>query len=184
MMPRKLPPHVDRNHVKGHTYLVLGLAKGGESDCRTIRRPLNSAMPTSAAMAGESAPQRIGPRQDQQGTVGALIASYMRSTQFIGLRTTSKKGYLTRLEQIRIDLGQRAVAGLTRERINTYMLLPFADRPGPALDTLKKLRILIRQLSKRDGWRTILRQASSARSRNQLGLGPMLSWQHMNGAGR
>ena len=120
MMPRKLPPHVDRNHVKGHTYLVLGLARGGESDCRTIRRPLNSAMPTSAAMAGESAPQRIGPRQDQQGTVGALIASYMRSTQFIGLRTTSKKGYLTRLEQIRIDLGQRAVAGLTRERINTY----------------------------------------------------------------
>ncbi|MGJ5242810.1 tyrosine-type recombinase/integrase, partial [Bradyrhizobium oligotrophicum] len=33
---------------------------------------------------------------------------------------------------------------LTRERIITGILQPFADRPGAALDTLKKLRILIR----------------------------------------
>jgi len=36
------------------------------------------------------------------------------------------------------------VAGLSRERIITGILQPFADRPGAALDTLKKLRILIR----------------------------------------
>ena len=33
---------------------------------------------------------------------------------------------------------------LTRDRINTFMLLRFADWPGSALDTLKNLRILIR----------------------------------------
>lgn len=40
--------------------------------------------------------------------------------------------------------GHRAVSGLTRERIITGILQPYADRPGAALDTLKKLRILIR----------------------------------------
>lgn len=36
------------------------------------------------------------------------------------------------------------MGGLSRERIITGILQPFADRPGAALDTLKKLRILIR----------------------------------------
>ena len=27
-MPRKLPPHVERNHVKGHTYLSFRRGKG------------------------------------------------------------------------------------------------------------------------------------------------------------
>src|SRR5205823_10566405 len=56
---------------------------------------------------------------------------------------TSKAGYMMRLEKIRVDHGHRSVAGLTRDRINTFIMLPFADRPGAALDTLKKLRILI-----------------------------------------
>jgi enterobacteria phage integrase len=34
--------------------------------------------------------------------------------------------------------------GLSRERIITGILQPYADRPGAALDILKKLRILIR----------------------------------------
>jgi enterobacteria phage integrase len=27
-MPRKLPPNVERNHVKGHTYLSFRIGKG------------------------------------------------------------------------------------------------------------------------------------------------------------
>jgi hypothetical protein len=27
-MPRKLPPHVERNHIKGHTYLSFRRGKG------------------------------------------------------------------------------------------------------------------------------------------------------------
>jgi integrase len=97
----------------------------------------------AAAMAGDVAPGRPGPRQDPHGTIGSLIASYMRSPQFIGLRATSKKGYQTRLKQIRDDHGHRAVAGLNRDRINSFILAPYADRPGAMLDILKKMRILI-----------------------------------------
>jgi integrase len=59
------------------------------------------------------------------------------------LSETSKDGYSSRLEQIRVDHGHRAVAGLTKDRINSFILDPLADRPGAQLDTLKKLRILI-----------------------------------------
>ena len=95
-------------------------------------------------MASKSAPARPLLQKDAPGTIGALIASYMQTGAFISPRQTSKAGYMTRLETIRVDHGHRSIAGLTRDRINTFMLLPFADRPGAALDTLKKLRILIR----------------------------------------
>ena len=52
------------------------------------------------------------------------------------------KGYNSRLEAIRIENGHRTVAGLSKERIEG-ILKPYANRPGAALDTLKKLRILI-----------------------------------------
>jgi enterobacteria phage integrase len=68
----------------------------------------------------------------------------MRSSEYLSLRNTSKEGYSRRLEMLRTEHGHRTVAGLTRERIITGILQPFADRPGAALDTLKKLRILIR----------------------------------------
>jgi hypothetical protein len=144
-MPRKLPPYVERNHVKGHTYLSFRRGKGPR-----IRLPND---PTSgeflaeyhAALTG----QPLTPDQERfaraaPGTIAALIASYMRSSDFIGLRHTSKSGYQSRLEAIRTEHGHRTVVGLSRERIVTGILQPYADRPGAALDTLKKLRILIR----------------------------------------
>jgi integrase len=142
-MPRKLPPHVDRNHVKGHTYLSFRLGKGPR-----IRLP---ADPTSdefraayaAAMAGES-PVKPEIKVDAPGTIGALIVSYKSSGEYKKLSETSKLGYGSRLERIRIDHGHRAVAGLDKDRIKTKILDPLADRPGAALDTIKKLRILIR----------------------------------------
>src|SRR5439155_26688502 len=67
-----------------------------------------------------------------------------KSAEYIGLRETSKAGYISRLEMPRTAHGHRTVAGLSRERIITGILPPYADRPGAALDTLKKLRILIR----------------------------------------
>lgn len=68
----------------------------------------------------------------------------MRSAEYIGLRVTSKAGYVRRLETLRTAHGHRSIAGLSRERIIAGILQPYADRPGAALDTLKKLRILIR----------------------------------------
>jgi enterobacteria phage integrase len=56
---------------------------------------------------------------------------------------SSKSGYSSRLELIRTDHGRSAFSGLTKERIETFILAPLANKPGAALDTLKKLRILI-----------------------------------------
>lgn len=139
-MPRKLPPHVERNRVKNKNYYYFRIGKG-----ERIRLPeygsteFNQAY--AAALAGEKKPTM---KRDAPGTIGALIASYLRSSAFVSLRETSKAGYMRRLERIRQDHGHRTVVGLTRERIISGILEPYAGSPGAALDTLKKLRILIR----------------------------------------
>jgi integrase len=140
-MPRALPPNVERNHVKGHTYLSFRLGKGPR-----IRLPEDSGSQEfrdayAAAMAVATANK---PKQDPANSIGALIASYIASGGFKALGDISKAGYMSRLEAIRVEHGHRAVAGLARDRIQTFILDPLADRPGAALDTLKKLRILIR----------------------------------------
>jgi enterobacteria phage integrase len=140
-MPRKLPPNVERNQVKGHTYLSFRLGKGPR-----IRLPED---PTSqefrdAYAAALAVPTATKPKQDPADSIGALIASYITSGAFKALGEISKAGYMSRLEAIRVEHGHRAVAGLTKERIQTFILDPLVDRPGAGLDTLKKLRILIR----------------------------------------
>ena len=139
-MPRKLPPHVERNQVKGHTYLSFRIGKGPRIRLPSDPSSVEFREAYAAAMAGERRPIIRG---DQPGTIGALIASYLRSAGFIRLRGTSKMGYMTRLGAMRVAHGSRSVSGLTRERIVTGILQPYADRPAAALDTLKKLRILI-----------------------------------------
>jgi enterobacteria phage integrase len=141
-MPRKLPLNVERNQVKGHTYLSFRLGKGPR--IRLPDDPTSQAFRDAytAAMVGETAAKPTI-KKDAPGTIGALIASYKASGAYTGLSETSKAGYSSRLEQIRVDHGHRAVAGLTKDRIQTFILDPLADRPGAALDTLKKLRILI-----------------------------------------
>lgn len=144
-MPRRLPLYVERTYSKGHSYLYFRRGKGAR-----IRLPDD---PTSAeflaayhqALAGLAAPEaRNHVTRAAPGTVAALIGSYKGSAEYIALRATSKVQYDHRLETIREDHGHRTVAGLSRERIVVGILQPFADRPGSALDTLKKLRILIR----------------------------------------
>jgi hypothetical protein len=98
------------------------------------------------------------------GTIGELIGAYMASGTFKGLSNSSKVGYTKRLRIIREQHGHRTVAGLTKDRIKTFILDPLVDRPGAALDTLKKLRIDRRQ--------------------KKSGLGPMPSLLHLSGAGR
>jgi enterobacteria phage integrase len=152
-MPRKLPPHVERNQVKGKTYLSFRIRKG--SGGPRIRLPDD---PTSlefrdayaAAMGGKTETKPIVTK-DAPGSIGALIASYYQTGQFKGLSETSKAGYMSRLEDIRVKHGHRSVAGLTKDRINTFILDPLSDRPGAALDTIKKLRILIKHAIDK-GW--------------------------------
>jgi enterobacteria phage integrase len=82
------------------------------------------------------------------GTLAALITSYKQDSVFCDLRETTKAGYLSRLDAIRREHGERSVAGLNPERIET-MLAAYNDRPAAKLDTLKKLRILIKHALKK-----------------------------------
>src|SRR6476659_2085961 len=82
------------------------------------------------------------------GTLAALSASYKQDAAFKGLRDTTKAGYLSRLDAIQREHGGRSVSGLNQERIET-MLAAYNDRSASKLDTLKKLRILIKHAMKK-----------------------------------
>jgi hypothetical protein len=137
-----------------------------------------------AALLGQSAPVRDRFVPAPPASIAALIASYMESAEYIGLRDTSKTGYNSRLEMLRTEHGHRTVAGLSRERIVTGILQPYADRPGAALDTLKKLRILIRHAINVGWLKHDHHWASSGRRSKKFGHGPMTKWSNSKNAGR
>jgi integrase len=143
-MPRRLPLHVERNHVKGKTYLSFRLDKGPR--IRLPDDPTSDEFRTAyqAALLGQAAPTRDRFQPATHGSIAALVVSYQKSGEYISLRDTTKKGYRTRIEVLRNQHGQRSVTGLTRERIVTGIMQPYADRPGAALSILKMLRVLIR----------------------------------------
>ena len=101
-MPRKLPPHVEGNRVKNKIYYSFRIGKGPRTRLPDDLLSEEFRGAYVAAMAGEAMPTST---RDQPGTIGALVASYIRSAGFIRLRDTSKKGYMTRLETIRINHG-------------------------------------------------------------------------------
>ncbi len=145
-MARRLPLYVERNYVKGKTYLSFRKGKGAR-----IRLPND---PTSdefmeaynAALAGKPIDEgRAKVTRAEPYSISALILSYKQSAEYKRLREkTSKPQYDMRLELIDRDHGHRSAKGLTAKRIRIGILQPLADRPGAALDTLKKLRVLIR----------------------------------------
>jgi hypothetical protein len=142
-MRRKLPLNVEKNLVKGRVYLSYRVGKGPR-----IKLPDDPAsdefkLAYAAAVAGEIA-TRPTPTKDAARSIGALVTSYLASDGFTSLGEGSKSGYRSRMDQIRRDHGHRAVAGLTKERIDEKILKPLHNKPGAKIDTLKKLRILIR----------------------------------------
>ena len=144
-MPRKLPPFVERwrdRHGKTRTY--------GRPDRKGPRVPLPAfgtdefKAAYGQMLAGQLTPTRKREARPAPGTIAALIISYQRSASYVGLRDTTKAGYASRIEALRTEHGHRTVAGLSRERIITGILQPYADRPGAALSILKMLRVLVR----------------------------------------
>src|SRR5262249_18539956 len=79
----------------------------------------------------------------ETGTVSTLISSYCQSPEYIGIRDTTRAGYMSRILAIRKAHGHRPVSTMTKEAIVTKVLQPYADKPGQRLATLKMLRILI-----------------------------------------
>jgi hypothetical protein len=111
LMPRKLPPHVERNSVKGHTYLSFRIGKGPR--IRLPKDPTSQAFRDAyaAAMASFGATPAPAVKKDAAGSLGALIESYMRSGAFTGLAEMSKPGYQSRLDTMREEHGHRSVVG-------------------------------------------------------------------------
>jgi integrase len=152
-MPRKRPPFVEvwrDRHGKLRVYFRRG--KG-------IRIPLPDHIGSDefmaayqAALAGQIAARRQRHEPEKPGTIAALIRSYLRSAAYVGLRDTTKAGYSSRIEALRTEHGHCTISGLTRERIITGILQPYAGKPGAALSILKMLRVLIRHAILDVGW--------------------------------
>ena len=143
-MPRKLPPFVERwrdRHGKMRVYFRIRRGKRISLPAGIGSDEFNVAY--RAALSGDVAPARERYERAAPGTIAALIVSYKRSASYLCVRETTRKGYTSRIEVLRAKHGHRTVLGLTRERIITGVLQPYADRPGAAASILKMLRILI-----------------------------------------
>jgi integrase len=144
-MPRRLPPHVERNTVKGRVYLSFRIGKG-----RRIRLPDDPASPEfveayRTALAGGFEPAaRPKLATVAPGSIAALIRSYRASAGYLKLRETTRKGYASRLRDIDLNHGHRLVVGLTPERVEKAFLVPNVGKPGKAHSLLKMLRILVK----------------------------------------
>ncbi len=149
-MPRKLPLYVERwrdRHGRVRVYFRRG--KGPRIPLPTLGAPeFDEAY--RAALLDLCVP--LPSARNAPGTIAALIVSYLKTPQYVGLRATTKRGYRSRLEYLRRVHGHRLVAGLTRERI-LGLLQPFAERPGAALSLLKMLRVVIAH-GRTIGWLT------------------------------
>jgi integrase len=141
-MRRKLPPNVERNVVKGHVYLSYRVGKGPRIKLPTDPTSDEFRIAYAAALTGEIAARPT--KAVAARSIGALVTSYLNSDAFSSLGEGSKSGYRSRMDQIRRDHGHRAVAGLTKDRIDEKILKPLHNKPGAKIDTLKKLRILVR----------------------------------------
>src|SRR5437879_1370645 len=112
-MPRKRPPFVELwrdRHGKIRVYFRKD--KGP-------RLPLPDAIGSDhfnaayeAALLGQPAPVRDRFVRVKPGTMAALVVSYMKSAEYIGLRQTTKTGYGSRIEALRTQHGDRTVSGL------------------------------------------------------------------------
>lgn len=142
-MRRKLPPNVEKNVVKGRVYLSYRVGKGSRTRLPNDPDSDEFKLALAAAIVGEVA-ARPTITKDATRSIGALVTSYLSTDAFASLGDGSKSGYRSRLDQIRRDHGHRSVVGLTKDRIEEKILKPLHNKPGAKIDTLKKLRILIR----------------------------------------
>jgi enterobacteria phage integrase len=143
-MPKRLPPYCEGWRDRHGKYRVYFRRSKGP------RTPLPGAVGSDEFLAAYNSAlarkvfESTTSRRGEQRSVASLITAYLRSGSYRALRSSTRAGYLSRLEILRQAHGQRSVAGMTREGIVTKILQPYADRPGQALAILKMLRVLIR----------------------------------------
>jgi integrase len=144
LMPRKLPDYVECNRVKGHVYFSFRRNKGPRIRLPDDLNSLDFQDAYAAALAGNVAAKRERRPSEQPGTIAALITSYKGTLKYATVKPSTKIAYSRRLDILKEKHGHRSLAGLTPDRIEKAILLPYVDRPGEALNLLKLLRILIK----------------------------------------
>jgi enterobacteria phage integrase len=109
-MRRKLPPFVEYwrdRHGKLRVYFRK--ARGRRIPLPETIGSVEFDAAYQAALTGEIVVGRHHLVKPAQGTIGALIASYMRSSAYLNLRQTTKVGYASRLDALRTPHGHRTV---------------------------------------------------------------------------
>jgi integrase len=98
----------------------------------------HAALDGDAQQLQEFKDARVGP-----GTIDQVIVNFYRSTDFVKLKSSTKKVRRNMLERFREQHGKKRVALLTPAHIKA-ILGDMAERPGAANGLLKALRVLLR----------------------------------------
>lgn len=93
------------------------------------------------AAQGEKA--EIGKAKSKPGTIGALVASYYRSSDFTNLSDVTKRTYRNILERFRAEHADKRVAMLQRQHIQK-LVNDRAETPSAANRLLRMIHILMR----------------------------------------
>ncbi|CAM5538061.1 Tyrosine recombinase XerC [Aquamicrobium terrae] len=147
-MPRKQSRHITFTPAKGKRYYYFRVGKGPRIPLPGVPGSDEFEAAYAAALTGKVEAKAAAKSAYAPRTIAALITDYIDTPTFRGRRPNTRKGYLSRFEAIRVAHGHRSVAGMTSEGIEKAILLPYSDRPGAYLDTLKKLRILVKHAIK------------------------------------
>src|SRR4051794_25101676 len=126
-MPRKLPDHVERNRVKGHLYFYFRRDKGPRIRLPHDVNSLDFQDAYAAALAGSVAAKRERRPTEQPGTISALVTSYKGTLKYAMLKPSTKVAYARRLDILKQKHGHRSLAGLTPDRIEKAILLPYVN---------------------------------------------------------
>jgi hypothetical protein len=131
---RRLPPRVDQFRDRhGHLRTYYRPGKGPRIPLPNDPTSEEFRLAYAAAYAGAAQPAKSADRSvAEAGTIGALVVSYLRSPEFVELRDTTKRGYISRIETIRTKHGHRSVSGLTASELGRPSSIPMSVSPGPA----------------------------------------------------
>ena len=101
-----------------------------------------------AALSGIEAPK---PGREAQGSFGALVAAYYRSTEFKQLAPVTRATYRNVAERLRAEHGQKPVKLMEGKHVR-QIVAEHAATPATANAMLKVMRRLMR-IAVLDGWR-------------------------------
>ena len=102
--------------------------------------PWSPSFMASYEVALSAEPSEIATNRAQPGSAAAVIAGYLGSDEFAGLKPSTQKIRRVLLEKLRREHGEKPIALLPREFVER-MLKPM--RPGAQLNWLKTLRGLL-----------------------------------------